>query len=135
MQAGRGPRTHPGRLLVLAAALLTAGQRRAPGLCAEVEATGFAAGDPLRLAALPPGAEVRDALRRDPLRCLTRPRGGPGPCTGVTWLGGNRAAVAGRGEAGGAVFYRVTLRMRLETGLGEVQLYVREADAPCVHLR
>ena len=138
MQAGHGPRIHPGGLLILAAALLAAGQRRAPGLCAEVEATGFAAGDPLRLAALPPrpaAAEVREALRRDPLRCLTRPRGGPGPCTGVTWLGGNRAAVAGRGEAGGAAFYRVTLRMRLETGLGEVQLYVREADAPCVHLR
>ena len=138
MQAGHGPRIHPGGLLILAAALLGAGQRRAPGICSEVEATGFAAGDPLRLAALPPrptGAEVRDALRRDPLRCLTRPRGGPGPCTGVTWLGGNRAAVAGRGEAGGAAFYRVTLQMRLETGLGEVQLYVREADAPCVHLR
>ena len=136
MQAGRGPRTHPGRLLVLAAALLTAGQRRAPGLCAEVEATGFAAGDPLRLAALPPrpaAAEVREALRRDPLRCLTRPRGGPGPCTGVTWLVGNRAAVVGRGEVGGAAFYRVALRLRLEAGFGEVQLYVREADAPCVH--
>jgi hypothetical protein len=127
-----------GRLLVLAAALLAAaGQRRAPGSCAEAEATGFAAGDPLRLAALPPrpaAAEVREALRRDPLRCLpARPRGGPGPCTGVTWLAGNRAAVQDRGEVGGAAFYRVTLRMRLETGLGEVQLYVREADAPCVH--
>ena len=138
MQAGHGPHVHPGRLLILAAALLAAGQRTAPGSCAEVEATGFAAGDPLRLAALPPrpaAAEVREALRRDPWRCLTRPRGGPGPCTGVTWLAGNRAAVAGRGEAGGAAFYRVTLRMRLETGLGEVQLYVREADTPCVHLR
>jgi hypothetical protein len=48
---------------------------------------------------------------------------------------GNRAAVAGRGEAGGVAFYRVTLRMRLETGIGEVQLYVREADAPCVRSR
>ncbi len=138
MQAGHGPHVHPRRLSILAAALLAAGQRSAPGSCAEVEATGFAAGDPLRLAALPPrpaAPEVREALRRDPLRCLTRPRGGPGPCTGVTWLTGNRAAVAGRGEAGGGAFYRVTLRMRLETGLGEVQLYVREADAPCVHLR
>ena len=75
--------SHPGRLLALAAAaLLTAGQRRAPGICPEVEATGFAAGDPLRLAALPPrptAAEVREALRRDPLRCLlARPRSGPG---------------------------------------------------------
>ena len=132
--------SHPGRLLALAAAaLLTAGQRRAPGICPEVEATGFAAGDPLRLAALPPrptAAEVREALRRDPLRCLlARPRSGPGPCTGVTWLAGNRAAVAGRGEVGAAAFYRVTLRMRLEAGFGEVQLYVREADAPCVRLR
>jgi hypothetical protein len=138
MQAGHGTRIHPGGLLILAAALLAAGQHRTPGVCSEVEATGFAAGDPLRLAALPPrptGAEARDALRRDPLRCLTRPPGGPGPCTGVTWLAGNRAAVAGRGEADGAAFYRVTLRMRLESGLGEVQLYVREANAPCVHLR
>ena len=129
--------SRPGRLLALAAAaLLTAGQRRAPGICPEVEATGFAAGDPLRLAALPPrptAAEVREASRRDPLRCLTRPRGGPGPCTGVTWLVGNRAAVLDRGEAGGGASYRVALRMRLETGFGEVQLYVREADAPCVH--
>lgn len=138
MQTGHGPRIRHGGLLMLAAALLAAAPRRAPGVCSEVEAAGFAAGDPLRLAALPPrptGAEVRDALRRDPLRCLTRPRGGPGPCTGVTWLGGNRAAVAARGKAGGGAFYRVTLRMRLETGLGEVQLYVREADAPCVQLR
>ena len=138
MQAGRGPRTRPGCLLVLAAVLLAAGQRRAPGLCADVEATGFAAGDPLRLAALPPrpaAAEVREALRRDPLRCLTRPRGGPGLCAGVTWLVGNRAAVVGRGEVGGAAFYRVALRMRLEAGFREVQLYVREADAPCVRLR
>ena len=69
MQAGHGPRIHPGRLLVLAAALLAAGQRRAPAICSEVEATGFAAGDPLQLAALPPrptAAEVREALRRDP---------------------------------------------------------------------
>ena len=138
MRAGHGPRIHPVLLPVLAAAILAAGQRRAPTTCAEVEASGFAAGDPLQLAALPPrpaAAEVREALRRDPLRCLIRPRGGPGPCAGVTWLAGNRAAVAGRGEAGGAAFYRVALRMRLETGIGEVQLYVREADAPCVRAR
>ncbi len=78
---------------------------------------------------------MREALRRDPLRCLIRPRGGPGACAGVTWLAGNRAAVAGRGEVGGAASCRVTLRMRLETGVGEVQLCVRGADAPCVQPR